>query len=386
MSFFKRKKDKSEIPLPPDERPQSNHNISRQDPNQARQQLFASSSSGAPRQNGSAYDQTSSSGRTPSIAPSYASTDPYARAASSSASGSVSNYNKPVMDKKIETDPARAALFSGYNPAAIPREVKRQVGGRDFGDDNNQGGDEEQDSSRGESSGGIDQAAEDEEVEMIKRDLRGVKQETLGSSRNALRIAQEAEETARRTLGQLGEQSEKIANTERNLDMAKAASSRANDKTNELNKLNRSIFVPVVVFNKDRKRREAEQRISDRHIEETAERQTAKLDVLQSQQRLNDGSFAERNAARRRFEDPEKRKEARSRYQFEATESDDELEDELDDNLTETLDVTKRLKALALASGDEIKSHNERLTRINNKAEGLDLKIIQNVERLKNVK
>lgn len=45
------------------------------------------------------------------------------------------------------------------------------------------------------------------------------------------------------------------------------------------------------------------------------------------------------------------RKEGRSKYQFEATASDDELEDELDDDLNETLDVTKRLKALAVASG-----------------------------------
>ena len=45
------------------------------------------------------------------------------------------------------------------------------------------------------------------------------------------------------------------------------------------------------------------------------------------------------------------RKEARQKYQFEATGSDDELEDELDENLDETLDVTRRLKALAVAAG-----------------------------------
>jgi hypothetical protein len=79
------------------------------------------------------------------------------------------------------------------------------------------------------------------------------------------------------------------------------------------------------------------------------------------------------------------RKEGRSKYQFEATASDDELEDELDENLDETLEVTRRLKALAVASGDEITRHNERLVRINDKAEGLDLKILQNVSRLKKV-
>lgn len=53
---------------------------------------------------------------------------------------------------------------------------------------------------------------------------------------------------------------ERIASTERHLDLAKAASSRADDKTNELNKLNRSIFIPVVTFNKVRSLRSGEDR------------------------------------------------------------------------------------------------------------------------------
>lgn len=48
---------------------------------------------------------------------------------------------------------------------------------------------------------------EDEEVEGIKQQLRFTKQESLASTRNALRIAQEAEETSRATLDRLGDQS-----------------------------------------------------------------------------------------------------------------------------------------------------------------------------------
>ena len=44
---------------------------------------------------------------------------------------------------------------------------------------------------------------EDEEVEGIKQQMRFVKQESLASSRNAVRIAREAEETARATLDKL---------------------------------------------------------------------------------------------------------------------------------------------------------------------------------------
>jgi hypothetical protein len=43
---------------------------------------------------------------------------------------------------------------------------------------------------------------------------------------------------------------ERIANSERYLDMAKANNQRAEDKANELKQLNKSIFRPVIVWNK----------------------------------------------------------------------------------------------------------------------------------------
>jgi hypothetical protein len=48
---------------------------------------------------------------------------------------------------------------------------------------------------------------EDEDVEGIKQQTRFLKQDTVQSSRNALRIAREAEETGRATLLRLGDQS-----------------------------------------------------------------------------------------------------------------------------------------------------------------------------------
>ena len=43
---------------------------------------------------------------------------------------------------------------------------------------------------------------------------------------------------------------ERIANSERYLDMAKANNQRAEDKAAELKQLNKSIFRPVIVWNK----------------------------------------------------------------------------------------------------------------------------------------
>lgn len=79
----------------------------------------------------------------------------------------------------------------------------------------------------------------------------------------------------------------------------------------------------------------------------------------------------------------EARKKARGRYQFEATGSDDELEDELDENLNETLEVTKTLKRLAMAAGEEIDTHNKRLGGITDKTGDLDVAIIKNTDRLR---
>lgn len=59
---------------------------------------------------------------------------------------------------------------------------------------------------------GVEQQAqvqdeEEDEVEAVKQQMRFTKQESLASTRNALRIARETEETASGTLLKLGEQS-----------------------------------------------------------------------------------------------------------------------------------------------------------------------------------
>ncbi|KAB5594808.1 Protein transport protein SEC9 [Ceratobasidium theobromae] len=278
-------------------------------------------------------------------------------------------------------DNDRAELFGGYKPDQSRRRY-----------DDNDDGQQRQ----------MTAEEEEEEVEAIKQDTRKLKQESVQSTRNALRIAREAEETARNTLLKLGDQSEKIANTERHLDLAKGSTNRAEDKTDELKQLNRSIFRPVIVFNKDEKRHKEEQRIADRHEQERTEREKAALDVRDSQNRIGRAAtYGQRSGAGddtygqdegisggRRNLPPEQqraRQAGRSRYQFEATASDDELEDELDDNLDEIHDVAKRLKALAVASGQELDTQNARLNKITNKTDQLDTKIVRATDRLKRI-
>lgn len=59
-----------------------------------------------------------------------------------------------------------------------------------------------------------------EDVQATKQQIRQLKNQDVASTRNALRIAAQAEETGRGTLARLGEQGERIHNTEKNLDLA----------------------------------------------------------------------------------------------------------------------------------------------------------------------
>ena len=79
-------------------------------------------------------------------------------------------------------DSDRGALFAGYNPQK--GQSNRFVEGP-------------QDSGEGN----------DEDVEGIKAQTRFLKQDSVNTTRNALRMAREAEETARNTLTKLGDQS-----------------------------------------------------------------------------------------------------------------------------------------------------------------------------------
>jgi protein transport protein SEC9 len=193
---------------------------------------------------------------------------------------------------------------------------------------------------------------------------------------------------------------EKLANTERHLDISKGHVNRVEDKQDELKQLNRSIFRPVITFNKESKRAAQEAKLLRRHEGEREEHEKAMLDIRESQSRIGraqtygrgggDGDDDEEEGidsyGSGRFKPPvdqAKRKEERKRYQFESTGSDDELEDELDDNLGEIGDVAKRLKALGTAMGQELDNQNNRLDVLDGKTGNLDEKLFKGTRRVR---
>lgn len=230
---------------------------------------------------------------------------------------------------------------------------------------------------------------EDDEVEAIKQQIKFTKQESLSSTRNALRIAREAEETARNTMNRLGEQSDRLANAENHLDLAKSHAVRADDQQKEIVALNRSIFRPTFTFNKKGKRDAQEQKLMMRHEEEKAEREEVRRQQFESRERTAETMRALEKDANKPKGAPgglRSRLADKARYQFENTQSDDELEDELDDNLNEISGLTGRLNLMSKTMGAEIDSQNRKLENMSGKTDRLDNRIHGQTERLKRIK
>lgn len=231
--------------------------------------------------------------------------------------------------------------------------------------------------------------SEDEEVEAIKQDIRFVKQESVGSTRNTLRMAQEADASATNTLGMLGSQSERLYNAEQNLLLADTQSKIADQKVKDLKRYNRSIFVPAYgnPFNKKSRLRQQEAQIKADKAQEKYLRDTNRKEMYASEQRIRQGiSQNATNSDIHQKYRSEKDLEAAKRYQFENDSEDDEMEKELASNLDQIGLYSKKLKNSAITMGNEVESQNQRLAQIEENADRLDINVHMNSARLSNIR
>ncbi|KTW29259.1 hypothetical protein T552_01214 [Pneumocystis carinii B80] len=222
--------------------------------------------------------------------------------------------------------------------------------------------------------------SDNEDVDAIKQEMRFVKQNSVSSTRNAIRTAIQAEEMGRQTLERLGTQSEKIGSTEKHLDLATVSAKMAEDKNKKLNQLNRSVFIPHFSnpWKKQTRLKEREQYIRDQYELEEKERERTKRSDSESNRRINDALYRQktRSFGKQSLNDS-------MRYRFEPDEEDDDLENEIDQNLAQLGNITAQLKAIATATQEEILCQNERLDRISDKGHKLNAEIYVNAERLK---
>jgi protein transport protein SEC9 len=208
---------------------------------------------------------------------------------------------------------------------------------------------------------------DDEDIEAIKQEIKFVKQDSLASTRNAIRIGLEAEEQGRHSLARLGTQSEKLSSVDRNLDVSAAHARFAEEKARELKRLNRSMFAIHVSnpFTAKSRAEKEEREIIVRHELERLEREKNRREAYESAQRVNNALKA--GTARTETGKGRSTITSRSPYSFEEDEEDVQIEKDIDANLNTLGGITSRLKGLALATQAEIEGQNERLDSIANK-------------------
>jgi len=224
---------------------------------------------------------------------------------------------------------------------------------------------------------------EEEDVNGAKQEIRFIKQQDVSSTRNALRVAQQARETGRQTLERLGAQGESIHNTERNLDLASNQNRLAAEKARELKTLNRSMFAVHVSnpFTSSKRIREREEQVKSDAARDRDEREAvrkAAWDTANRQQEVVTG--LQKGGAARKAQAGNLAN--RMKYQFEADSEDEEMEREIENNQEEILDTVKDLKLLAQGMGREVDAQNEHLGRIGGKVDRVDDEIAVNRSRL----
>ncbi|OQN95827.1 hypothetical protein B0A48_18112 [Cryoendolithus antarcticus] len=333
---------------------------------------------GAPRyQSNGSYGQSNGYG-----------SDPYG-AGSSSRPGGYGGLGRSGSQETVNTIDQRGALFGDAPKRVVQQQQQLPPGQEQSGDNSyaNTGGYE-----AGGLPGGYGSAPareltaeeqEDEDVQAAKSEIKFIKQQDLASTRNTRRMAEESTIMAQETLARLGQQGERIHNTEKNLDMASHQNRLANEKARELKTLNRSMFAVHVANPFTAKKREeaadaiaAEKHQRERNIQEATRKQTYSSTARQqAQQRDLNGNLVRKTETQKSLAE-------RARFQFEADSEDEDMENEMDDNLDAIGTNVKMLQKLGVAMGDELDSQNKHLKRIDGKAEDVDVGIAVNTAKL----
>nr|GAT46193.1 protein transporter SEC9 [Mycena chlorophos] len=204
---------------------------------------------------------------------------------------------------------------------------------------------------------------EEDDEEAIKQKTRVLKQESVASTQRSLRLAREAVETGNATMGRLERQTEQLAKVEHHLDMTKNHMKQADDKTEELRKLNRSIFIPAVTIDRSAEHAARELKTQQRFEQRRTERQQSRKNS-DSEQFSGTGTNS-------RF----RTEGSRKKFQFDATASDDEMEDALDSNLDEILSMASQMKRLGTNMNAELDRQNGLLSQMEDSAGKLEGRI-----------
>ncbi|EOA88803.1 Protein transport protein S9 plasma membrane t-SNARE [Exserohilum turcicum] len=227
---------------------------------------------------------------------------------------------------------------------------------------------------------------EEEDIKATKQEIKFIKQQDVSSTRNALRLAEQALETGRGTLSTMAAQGERIHNTERNLDLAAIQSDRASGQTKELARINASMFSIVPnPFTGNSKREKEMQRAMDQHARDRETREATNKAAWESNARANAAQRGLQTAGAG-IGGNKASLAQRSKYQMEPDSEDDEMENEIENNLDQLHIAAKSLNHLGRAMGEEADRQNEHITRITGKTDNVDDKIARNRLKLDRIR
>ncbi|KAH0291101.1 hypothetical protein M436DRAFT_56255 [Aureobasidium namibiae CBS 147.97] len=302
--------------------------------------------------------------------------------------GGYGGLGRRASQDTVSTDVGRAALFGDAPQRQLQQQLQANDAAQEPSSDNSYANSNNNmpggyGGSSSELYGQPDryltaEEQEEEDVKASKDEIKFLKQQDVSSTRNARRIAEQAEATGRETLARLGVQGERIHNTERNLDMASHQNRLAEEKARELKTLNRSMFA-MHVSNPftAKKREEAANAIAlEKHRVERERADDTRSNAWSTTARHAGQERTMRNATGKTHD--KQTLANRAKYQFEADSEDEAMEGEIEENLDALHRSAKTLHTIGNAMGDELDEQNKHINRIIGKTENVDDEIAMN--------
>ncbi|KAI9299148.1 hypothetical protein K502DRAFT_310474 [Neoconidiobolus thromboides FSU 785] len=234
-----------------------------------------------------------------------------------------------------------------------------------------------------------DEDKEEEEINALKKQIRGVKQDSLAATRQALSKINESEAIATSTLTKLGSQSEKINSVERQMDIANKQADMALNKSAELKKINNSMFSIFSFknpFKNEAKEKEKIERLKQEHEEQIKKEDELRQANYQANERVNSALKNNKPVNHQGSNQGSYKGNANGQYNFEEDEEGMKIEQEIDGNLDLISSTLGNLKNMSLAMSNELDIQNNKLDSINKNATEVQTKVNLGKDRLKTIK
>ncbi|KAG6363485.1 hypothetical protein INS49_008585 [Diaporthe citri] len=233
---------------------------------------------------------------------------------------------------------------------------------------------------------------EREDVRATNAQTREIRKAGIDSLARSRALGEQALGLAASSAARLGEQDNRLARTERNVDAALVMSRNAEKSTKELKTINDSMFSGMFGPSKRTLNKRDAETLAQYQEDKEARESTAKS-AYKSEQQMED-MFKDINGNKPSGPLGARRNNAeRSKFIFKDDESDDELaredendEDQINEGIDDLTDIVGKLKGAAIGMGGNLTTQNERLDRLAGKTDAVDDRVRMNREKLSRIR